>query len=211
MAATQSISPYGEKPQSDRTTGYVLLGVLVAALAFAAYTVITQDDQQMPFNPRWNGAVKMVSKADVSEFSFARVSFGMTPTMVGRIHKGAHTRIRGTGALIGDFRHDDADIRVWHLGPRHKQALWRIRATQTFEVSREAEVLRALALRFGKPIDGTCDISQVRGNSDCEFSWRAQNIDIRAKTDRRLGTAKARTFQLMLTAEDIRLSRHVNR
>lgn len=194
------------KRRKERGVSLTLMATVALIMVLAGhltYQAVADGFPQLYLN----GLGKGQNTVELSKFSLAGVSPGMTPAMVKRVHKSAIIRISDNGRTMGYFAHRGADVRTWHLGQANKQSAYRIRARQTFPASAEQEVLGNLAVKFGRPIDGNCDISAVRGNRDCHFSWRTQSIDLQAKTEiQKMGNGQS-SLRLTLTAEDVTLRR----
>lgn len=177
-----------------------LIAFVVALLIAGAYLTYNALADRLP-EPRLGGMGGAYSRVEVASFQLAGVSPGMTPAMVRKIHPDARTRAADGGMAVSSLSYRGAEATVWHLSQADGQQAFRIRAVQTFNAAQESEILASMGQRYGRPLSDDCDISAVTGAKDCRYAWRAQAIDLRART--RL-TADG-TLELTLTAEDVQL------
>lgn len=177
-----------------------LISIVIALLIVGVHLTYKAMTAPLP-EPRLNGMGMGYTRVEVASFQLAGVAPGMTPAMVRKVHPAARTRVTEGGVTVSSLSFRGADVTVWHLSQPDGQQAFRIRTVQTFDASREADVMASLGQRYGRPLSDDCDVSAVTGAKDCRYSWRAQAIDLKAHVRQ---TAKG-ALELTLTAEDVQI------
>lgn len=178
----------------------ILLSTAIILLIVAAHMTYKAVVGPLP-DLHLNGLGLGYSRTEVSSFQLAGVSPGMTPAMVRKSHADARTHVTDGDITVLSFAHGDADVTVWHLGQADGQQAFRIRTAQTFDAAKEDAVLQAMGRQFGRPVSESCDVSAISASRECSYSWRADAIDLRARTRR----TERGTLELTLTAEDVQI------
>lgn len=139
-------------------------------------------------------------------FSMGKVTFGMTPAMVRRIHPNHTAGADAYGRTVMSFAHDSGNYTVWFLDQSNRQLAFRIRYRRTLVGTPEDQVLSALAARFGRPATGTCDPQMITRARDCNYTWRVSSVDVRALIQAPPPVGPDGAVAMQLTAEDVVLA-----
>ncbi len=172
---------------------------LLALAAFLSYKVYGATPAP------WQSIISELRSRSAA-FTVGRVTLGMTPAQVRRVHADVSTAIGKDGSEVAAFQHEGGRYTVSFLRPSEGHKAYRIRYHQAFEGSEEGAIHESLMRSFGMPSASHCDRGGIAADKACRLRWWAgDGVAVEA------GTRVIKSFpvrsrtELTVTATDTRL------
>lgn len=142
-------------------------------------------------------------KTEKSEFSLGGIRFGMTPETVRRLNPSLSLDEGDAGNLTGTFVSSNGGAyTVYFLNANGAQKSFGLRFVRSYDGFDENDLISKISAKFGRPATSNCYKSSFMGSKECQFSWLAGGISLKAVISRFVSGGKKGRATLMLIAVD---------
>lgn len=142
--------------------GLLAVGLLITALA---------PNTAPRHGAKWGAAEYMHQKEQAKPFELMGVSLGTTADKVRSAHVGVTLVTEDSGEQVASFHTGKGLYTIRFADEKTGNKAYRIRFEQSYRAFSEADLLRNLAVRFGKPATSGCEQSMTEMARICKYYW----------------------------------------